>query len=66
MPVMSGNDCLKELVRIDPSVKAMISSGFSPDNLLAEEMGRLTKGFVVKPYEVSRLLLAIESALKSN
>ncbi len=66
MPVMSGNECLKELIRINPSVNAMISSGFSPGSLLEEEIGRLAKGFVHKPYEVSRLLLAIESALNGN
>jgi two-component system, cell cycle sensor histidine kinase and response regulator CckA len=60
MPVMSCNDCLKELTEINPSVKAMISRGFSPDSFLDEEIGRLAKGFVHKPYEVSRLLLATE------
>jgi two-component system cell cycle sensor histidine kinase/response regulator CckA len=66
MPVMSGNDCLKELTKINPSVKAMISSGFSPDSFLEEEIGRLAKGFVHKPYDVTRLLLAIECALNGN
>lgn len=66
MPVMSGNDCLKELTKINPSVKALISSGFSPGSHLAEEIRLLAKGFVNKPYKVSRLLLAIESALDDN
>ncbi len=66
MPVMSGNECLQELTKINPLVNAMISSGFSPDSLLDEEIKRLAKGFVHKPYEVSRLLWAIESALSGN
>ncbi|MGO8880333.1 MAG: PAS domain S-box protein [Desulfomonilaceae bacterium] len=66
MPVMSGRDCLKELVKIDPSVRVLIASGFSPDTHLEEEIMRFAKGFVHKPYNISQLLTAIGSTLNGN
>ena len=66
MPVMSGQDCLRELVKINPLVKVLIASGFSPDTHLEEEVMRFAKGFVHKPYNISQLLTAIESTLSDN
>ncbi|MHB8203965.1 MAG: response regulator, partial [Desulfomonilaceae bacterium] len=66
MPVMSGRDCLRELVKINPLVKVLIASGFSPDTHLEEEVMRFAKGFVHKPYNISQLLTAIESTLNGN
>lgn len=66
MPVMSGQDCLRELVKINPLVKVLIASGFSPDTNLEEEVMRFAKGFVHKPYNISQLLTAIESTLSDN
>ncbi|MGP8282653.1 MAG: PAS domain S-box protein [Desulfomonilaceae bacterium] len=66
MPVMSGQDCLRELVKINPLVKVLITSGFSPDTHLEEEVMRFAKGFVHKPYNILQLLTAIESTLSDN
>ncbi len=66
MPVMPGKDCLTELVKIDPSVKVLIASGFSPDTHLEEEIMRFAKGFVHKPYNMPQLITAIGSILNGN
>ncbi|MGC8605794.1 MAG: response regulator, partial [Desulfomonilaceae bacterium] len=66
MPVMSGRDCLRELVKIDPSVKVLIASGLSPDRYLEKEIKSFAKGFVSKPYNLSQLLAEIRSILNIN
>ncbi|MFH0960477.1 MAG: ATP-binding protein, partial [Pseudomonadota bacterium] len=65
MPEMFGDECLKELIRIDPLVKVIISSGFSPDDHLKKEI-QGAKGFVNKPYKVSTLLNTIYSVLERH
>ena len=56
MPEMSGKDCLMELVNIDPSVKVLIASGFSPSDEMHKEISPLVKGFVHKPFGMTQLL----------
>ncbi|MGC8604047.1 MAG: response regulator, partial [Desulfomonilaceae bacterium] len=62
MPEMSGRDCLMGLVKIDPSVKVLIASGFSPGDELHEEINPLVKGFIQKPFRAVELLEAIRAA----
>ncbi|MGO8877892.1 MAG: ATP-binding protein, partial [Desulfomonilaceae bacterium] len=66
MPEMSGRDCLMELVKIDPSVKVLIASGFSPSDELSKEINPLVKGFVQKPFGLIQLLDEVGSALRDK
>ena len=66
MPEMSGRDCLMELVKIDPSVKVLIASGFSPSDELHKEINPLVKGFVQKPFGLIQLLDEVGSALRDE
>ncbi|MGC8602064.1 MAG: response regulator [Desulfomonilaceae bacterium] len=66
MPEMSGRDCLMELVKIDPSVKALIASGYDPSEELHSEIDPLVKGFLRKPFGVIQLLEAVESVLRED
>ncbi|MEI6134934.1 MAG: response regulator [Desulfomonile sp.] len=52
MPEMSGRDCLMELLNIDPSVKVLIASGYSPSDEFHTEISPLVKGFVHKPFAI--------------
>ena len=63
---MSGKDCLMELVKIDPSVKVLIASGFSPSDELHKEINPLVKGFVHKPFGLIQLLDEVVSALQDK
>jgi len=63
MPEMSGRDCLMELVKIDPSVRVLVASGFSPTDELRNEIGPLVKGFITKPFNLAELLNAVRSVL---
>lgn len=63
MPEMSGRDCLLELVRMDPSVKVLIASGFSPENELRDEIMPLVRGFLHKPCTMDEFLQSVENVL---
>jgi two-component system, cell cycle sensor histidine kinase and response regulator CckA len=63
MPVMSGQDCLMELLKVNPSVKVLIASGYGTEDELHEEIGPLVKGFVHKPFAVAELLNETRSVL---
>lgn len=63
MPEMSGRDCLMELLKIDPLVKTLVISGYSPEDELSREIGPHIKGFLRKPCRMPELLEAVRSAL---
>jgi CheY-like chemotaxis protein len=66
MPEMSGISCVKELVRMDPNAKIIIVSGYDgsgPDGI-DEDVRRLIKGYLTKPFKLEELSAAIDMALK--
>ena len=66
MPEMSGRDCLMELVKIDPSVKVLIASGYAPEDELQSEISPIVKGFLHKPFATTQLLKGVRSALDGD
>ena len=52
---MGGKEVLKKLRRIDPAVRAIVSSGYSNDPLVAEHAKHGFAGVVAKPYNISQL-----------
>ena len=66
MPEMSGRDCLMELLKIDPSIKLLIASGYAPEDELHKEISPLVKGFLHKPFGMIQLLDAVGSVLHSK
>jgi PAS domain S-box-containing protein len=63
LPKMLGRDCLMELLKIDPSVKVLIASGYAPEDQLHREISSLVKGFIQKPFGMAELLEAVKYAL---
>jgi len=63
---MSGRDCLMELVKIDPSVKVIVASGYAPEDALHKEIHQLVKGFLQKPFAMTQLLDAVGSVLREK
>lgn len=65
MPGMNGRECYKKLKEINPSLKVLVSTGYScdidPQQLL--EDGIL--GILEKPYESSQLTQAIYKAMRA-
>ena len=59
MPGMGGHQCLQELIRMDPSVKVLIASGYS----VKDTNEANAAGFIGKPYQLSDLLRKIREIL---
>ncbi len=55
MPHMDGEQCFRELRRIDPSAKVIMSSGFSEHEVAKKFAGQGLAGLIQKPYKLSSL-----------
>ena len=63
MPELSGRDSFDALIRLDPSVKVLLSSGYSLDSQAKEIMERGCKGFIQKPFTMTELSKRIREIL---
>ncbi|MEA1923733.1 MAG: cache domain-containing protein [Pseudomonadota bacterium] len=52
---MGGEEAIKELLLLDPEVKAIVSSGYADDPIMANYTEYGFKGIVSKPYSISQL-----------
>ncbi|GAW67057.1 nucleotide cyclase [Geoanaerobacter pelophilus] len=55
MPGMDGEECFRELRRIDLEVKVIVSSGFSEQDVVQKFPGKELAGFIQKPYTLKAL-----------
>ncbi len=60
---MGGKETLQELLRIDPEVNALVSSGYANDPVMAEYKRHGFKSFVPKPYDIAQLGNALRDLL---
>jgi CheY-like chemotaxis protein len=60
---MGGEETIKQLLKIDPAVKAIVSSGYSDSPVMHNFVDYGFSGVVVKPYSLSELGQALHSAL---
>lgn len=63
---MGGRQALAELRRIDPAVRAIVSSGYSNDPSLADHRELGFAAMVAKPYEVATLLTTVQTVLRDG
>ncbi len=52
---MGGRETIKELLKIDPDVKAIVSSGYSNDPIMANFRKHGFCGVIAKPYQIYEL-----------
>ena len=63
---MGGAEAIKKLLEIDPSVKAIVSSGYSTDPVMADYKKYGFSGIAAKPYSVEELEKTLRSILEEE
>ncbi len=63
MPDMGGQECLCELLKIDPRAKILVASGYSPDDGMRGILELGARGFVHKPFRFKELLQQVREVL---
>ncbi|MBI5236822.1 MAG: PAS domain S-box protein [Deltaproteobacteria bacterium] len=63
---MGGQEAVKKLLEIDPRAKAVVSSGYSSDQVMSDYRSYGFKGVISKPYRVGDFRKALEAALASE
>ena len=63
---MGGADVIKELLRLDPSVKAVVSSGYSDDPIMSNYLEYGFSAVAAKPYSVNRISTLLQQLLNPN
>ena len=60
---MGGKKTIKKLLKIDPKIKAIVSSGYATDTIMAGYKKYGFKDVVVKPYNVSKMEQVLHNIL---
>ena len=63
MPDMGGIDAVREIVKGDPNAKILMCSAMGQQALVVEAIQAGAKDFVVKPFQPSRVLEAVQRVL---
>jgi len=63
MPKMGGEDCFRELRRINPDVRVVLSSGYNEQDAIQHFTGKHLAGFIQKPVSPERLKKAMHEAM---
>ena len=63
---MGGKEAISRLLEIDPNVKAIVSSGYSTDPVLAQFADYGFRGMVNKPYAIDDLIQTLREALMDS
>jgi len=63
---MGGKETIKRLLEIDPQVRAIVSSGYSNDPVMADFQKHGFCGMVAKPYEVKELARVLREVVSSD
>ena len=63
---MGGRECLEALKRLDPNVRAVVSSGYSNDPVMADFRRYGFDGVVAKPYRLQQLTGALQEILAAR
>jgi len=63
MPDMGGIEAVREIIKADPEAKILMCSAMGQQALVVEAIQAGAKDFVVKPFQPSRVLEAVQRVL---
>ncbi len=63
---MGGKEAIKELLKTDPHVKAIVSSGYSQDSIMANYRESGFSAIISKPYKLTDLSETLHAVLKGG
>jgi two-component system chemotaxis response regulator CheY len=63
MPEMGGIDAVREIIKHDPTARILMCSAMGQQALVVEAIQAGAKDFVVKPFQPSRVLEAVQRVL---
>jgi len=63
MPEMGGEETFLKMKKINPGIKALLSTGYSQDGRVSEILSKGVIGFIQKPYDFNQLLAKIRQIL---
>ena len=63
---MGGRQTMEELLKLDPAVRAIVSSGYSNDLVLANYQAHGFRGMISKPYDVADFADTVERVLRGE
>jgi two-component system cell cycle sensor histidine kinase/response regulator CckA len=66
MPRMGGLETFLELKKLDPKVRAILSTGYSQNDKAQEILNHGARGFLQKPYQVNTLLSKVRNVLDAR
>ncbi len=66
MPVLSGKETLEMLKTMNPTIKIVISSGYSQDDQAAELMEMGVSAYIQKPYSIRELSKVVQEILQDK
>ena len=61
---MGGHEAVRQLQKIDPQVKAVVSSGYSNDPIMAEYEQHGFAGVIAKPYQMAELSNVLQDVIR--
>ena len=64
MPNMNGEECFRELRRINEEVSVILCSGFNEQDATQRFVGKGLAGFIQKPYRFSTLSAKLREILE--
>jgi len=63
---MGGKEAIRELLKIDPNAKAIVSSGYSSDPIMSDCKKYGFMGVVAKPYKISELGKTLQKIIRKT
>jgi PAS domain S-box-containing protein len=66
MPHVDGAETFRELRRMRPGVRVILSSGYNEQDVTQRFVGKGLAGFIQKPYQLSTLVAVLKEVLEKN